>query len=521
MPTMKKALAKIFAAPWYFAGFAVYPPLAIIAYNINELHPAEGMRSLVLSLLAALILFGLLWLAFRSKQRAALAVSFLLLLFYSYGHVLDLASKKMDIPRLTEWMAGLWLVLAGAAIAWLVRRRTRVRKAAPVLNLVTLGLVITSTVQIIVQSSPRSASVADDRAPVQILTIPADQTPPDIYYIIVDSYGRSDLLKRSFRIDNTEFIQRLEAMGFYVADCSQSNYGFTNFSLASTLDMDYMDKISERYLGGKMDLIWLPELLQENEVRQNLEQLGYTIVSFENDYFNLLWDDADVIYRKNPDRLSKERLFPDINGFEAMLIHESAALLLTDSLSIYATRLIPIENLPDSEHREIILYMFEKLKEIPLAVESPKFIYAHFVAPHFPIVFDSEGEPVTLAEDADLETYIAGYRGEVIYLNKKILEIVHEIIVVSATPPVIIIQGDHGDDKSEAGNRMKILNAYYLPGIDKSKLYPIISPVNSFRLVFNEYFGGNYDLLPDKSFYSLQANPLDYTEIPNPCTIGE
>jgi hypothetical protein len=91
---MNRRIAKIFVAPWYFAGFAVYPPLALIAYNINELHPAEGMRFLVISLLAGLVLFCLLWLAFRSKQRAALAVSLLLLLFYSYATCSTWPPKK-------------------------------------------------------------------------------------------------------------------------------------------------------------------------------------------------------------------------------------------------------------------------------------------------------------------------------------------------------------------------------------------------------------------------------------------
>jgi hypothetical protein len=114
---------------------------------------------------------------------------------------------------------------------------------------------------------------------------------------------------------------------------------------------------------------------------------------------------------------------------------------------------------------------------------------------------------------ADPESFITGYRGEVLYLNKRILEIVRKIIAVSATPPVIIIQGDHGDDRAGGEDRMKILNAYYLPGVDKSNFYSTISPVNSFRLVFNEFFEGNYDLLPDKSYFSLH-DPFNYQEIP-------
>jgi hypothetical protein len=31
-------------------------------------------------------------------------------------------------------------------------------------------------------------------------------------------------------------------------------------------------------------------------------------------------------------------------------------------------------------------------------------------------------------------------------------------------------------------------------------LYKSISPVNTFRVIFNEYFGGNYELLDDRSY---------------------
>jgi hypothetical protein len=46
-----------------------------------------------------------------------------------------------------------------------------------------------------------------------------------------------------------------------------------------------------------------------------------------------------------------------------------------------------------------------------------------------------------------------------------------------------------------------ILNAYYLPGAADA-LYETISPVNSFRLVFRDYFGLDYPPLPDHSFHN-------------------
>jgi hypothetical protein len=46
-----------------------------------------------------------------------------------------------------------------------------------------------------------------------------------------------------------------------------------------------------------------------------------------------------------------------------------------------------------------------------------------------------------------------------------------------------------------------ILNAYYLPGVDNDVLYDEISPVNTFRLILNEYFDAGLELLPDRTFF--------------------
>jgi hypothetical protein len=96
-------------------------------------------------------------------------------------------------------------------------------------------------------------------------------------------------------------------------------------------------------------------------------------------------------------------------------------------------------------------------------------------------------------------------------------EIVPKLIANSATPPIIIIQGDHGPTvPSQARERMRILNVYYLPGVD-APLYPTITPVNTFRVIFNTYFGQNLELLDDVSLYSVYRHPFDYKLIKNSC----
>jgi hypothetical protein len=78
------------------------------------------------------------------------------------------------------------------------------------------------------------------------------------------------------------------------------------------------------------------------------------------------------------------------------------------------------------------------------------------------------------------------------------LPIVKTLISESETPPIIIIQSDSGKTK---GNWHKIINALYLRGEENPMLYPAISPVNTFRLIFDTYFGTDYGFLPDESFF--------------------
>ena len=58
-----------------------------------------------------------------------------------------------------------------------------------------------------------------------------------------------------------------------------------------------------------------------------------------------------------------------------------------------------------------------------------------------------------------------------------------------------------------------ILNAYYLPGVGNEALYDEISPVNTFRVILNEYFSANLELLPDRTFFMSTGCQDFYTEL--------
>ncbi len=349
------------------------------------------------------------------------------------------------------------------------------------------------------------------------LRISTDQAPPDIYYIILDGYPRADFLEQVISFDNSPFLDELKQRGFYVADCSQSNYSQTSLSMASALNYNYLDALSDEFTSSNNDTSGLIQLLKYSAVRQQLENLGYSFVTFENSYYWLRIPDSDFYFAPSNSALNLGETMLPVNLFEAMLIRESALVLLTDSATILS-RVFKVDmDYPNKEHRELILYTLDKLKTLPLEIQSPKFIYAHIVSPHAPIVFDENGEFKEVQADPPIDVYAPALANQIRYVNKRILSVVDEILNTSANPPIIILQGDHGEGIAEPKDRLAILNAYYLPNGGDKQLYSTITPVNTFRVIFDQYFGGQLPLLEDKSYYSGYDKHFDFTEIPNNC----
>ena len=61
--------------------------------------------------------------------------------------------------------------------------------------------------------------------------------------------------------------------------------------------------------------------------------------------------------------------------------------------------------------------------------------------------------------------------------------------------------------------RMGIFNAYYLPNGGNELLYDTITPVNTFRVIFNFYFGMDYSMLSDDVYYSSKKAPLTFINV--------
>jgi hypothetical protein len=506
-----KKLLKVLNSPWYVVMFAAYPVLALLSYNISQVRYTAGIRPLVISVAAATMLFLLFRLIYRDWHRAAVAITALLVLFYTYGHVFDLLQKKWKFP-LPAWLGGLWFVLVILALVWAGRSRTHFQNAALTLNIVSLGLTLYAAGQVVRKSVPAVSELnqpAAPNAPVQALRVSAGQTPPDIYYFVLDSYARSDLLKNEFQYDNSAFISGLEKMGFYVAECSQSNYPRTDVSLGSLLNMEYLQNLNDKYTPENLDRSQLWESILHSTVNYELEHAGYKTVAFASGFAFTEMTTADMY-------LAPSLFLSAMTEFETLLIRTTPARHLED---LGLVNLTQIDGQRYRDRTRLVLGYIDRLAHMP----GPKFVFIHLIQPHPLFVFGPDGSPTDPALFMDEDGiysqvhYYSGYRNQLKFISDQMEKVVTTLLADSATPPVIIIQGDHGPWLQSGINQFKILNAYYLPG-HNDLLYPSISPVNSFRLVFDTYLGADYSLLEDISYDSPVPNVFDFTKESNPCT---
>ena len=505
--------------PFHPILLGIYPALALLSYNIQQITPSITIRAILVTTLSAMGLWLILRLILRNTQKSALAASWLWMLFFSYGQVYTYLEQTPVLGMLLgrhRFLAPAWLLLSLAGVAWLWRTRHSMARLTPILNAIAAVLVCFPIVQIaqsevgeayqaFVQAAPLSAEA-------QSLHTDENQALPDVYYIILDSYTRADIFEKVFAYDNSPFVQELQQMGFYVAQCSQSNYSVTELSLTSSLNMNYLDKLDERFAkNSNGDRLLLHSFLQQSAVRSLLENLGYKTVAFETGF---AWSELNTaaVFLKPVNQIG------GMNAFEAMLAKTSALSILSDASLQLDKSLTPDFTYPQKLHRDRVVFALNSLADIPEAISGPKFVFAHIVAPHLPYVLGANGEAITTPDSIGGEEEKAAYRDEVIYINRQISAAVKAILQKSSTPPIIIIQGDHGQNAYPKEERLAILNAYYLPNHGSQSLYPAISPVNSFRVIFNQYFGGRFDLLTDASYYSPSLEKsFDYEEVANPC----
>ena len=515
---------------------AAFPILSLYAHNKDEVPLQNIWRPLVFALLGVLIVWAPITLLTRHIRKAACAASALILVFFSYGHIANLLTE-----RLRDFTAPLCLVGILTLFLVLYRSRGNLVSATGVVNAAAVALLLPSCMIIGMSlggrafgatasnpgliSNKHSATQENDTQPSSLppiapLTEAEAANLPDVYYIILDAYGRSDSLQNFYGYDNTPFLHALEERGFYVASHSRSNYSQTAYCLPSALNMNYLDTLlrDKEPITNRHET--LRRLIDENAVAGYLRTRGYHYLYIWTGTVATRGEAADLI-------LANDSTAPP-SSFEGQLY--SLTLLGSSPKTPQIGSAIAADY---DHHRAYLLTAFHNLEVVP-RLSYPKFVFAHILAPHPPFVFGPNGEavhphyPYDEADASQLlarisrEDYKSGYIAQLRYINRRVIEAIDAIKRQSKKPPIIIVQGDHGSrmnldweskEKSDLREPFSNLNAYLVPPNVRKHLYDTITPVNSFRILLTEEFGQNYPPLPDRSFYCTASNPLHFSEV--------
>ena len=487
----------------------MYPVLALRQANISYVNMPVTIRSLSLTLLVTVLLWLLLRWVVKDWHKAGVLTAAGTVLFYSYGHVFLWALEKSFGPLRHRSLMIIFVLLLSALTLIIIKLKD-LNGLVHFLNITSFLLISFLLIQsaFYVFQTWQAAKITPKNSEPGIV-FNSEELLPDIYLIILDAHTRSDVLLERYDFDNSDFVTSLESMGFYVAGCSQSNYPGTNFSLISTMNMDYFYNI--------FDEVQAIPPLYNSAVSSTLRDLGYTVVAFENrasGHFDLL---EDVHLSRNFTVYKNIDVGGGINEFESMLIETSLLRIFVDMPQLLPNFISgDIKDIEFFEHYQQTTYILEKLKNLS-DISGPKFVLAHIMTPHDPYVFSPDGS----YQPSGGKGPIVGYRNNVQFIDNFLPETLKEIIRNSEIPPVIIVQGDHGPTgkNTRPEDRMSILNAYYVNERAKESLYPTITPINSFRLIFNAYFDTEYPLREDHSYFVWNKDQMldQNNEIINTC----
>ncbi|HNW94577.1 MAG TPA: hypothetical protein PKW57_02370 [Anaerolineaceae bacterium] len=508
--------------PFYPLLFAAFPVLSLLGHNIQEVNLRAGLRPLLMILGGAVCVWLALLLATRSIQKAGLVSAWLFLLFYTYGRAYSAAQAAGSLFQVFghhRILLPLWAVLAGVGAVLLLKYVKDSGNLSIILNVFSAFLLIIPVYQLITyEIRATGAGKGISQGGVAAAAEDVKLQPgalPDVYIIILDAHLRSDVLDATFHLDNTNFINQLTEMGFYVPPCSMSNYAYTPLSMSSFLNMQYLQDISPDFAPPNNDTDSLFELIEHNAVRKNLESLGYSTYSLAS-YQRIAWTDADHYYPLDPASLvsTEERVV--FSKFERMLFDTTLVRILTDYKGgVTTSDKIPL-NYPYADHVRQQWTILKELKQIS-GFQGPKLVWAHLTMPHAPYVFYPDGslipDPPELPWVVPLpwDQYLQYYSWGVQYTDNAILPVLEAILKNSDSPPIIVITGDHGADSA---NRLAVLSAFYVPDTVKAQITPDISLVNYFRVIFNGVYGANYEILENISYLSDKVNTFGFTLYP-------
>ena len=508
---------------------AFFPIIAIYSVNIGLIQLEQFIFPTILIVGSALLFFLCLKYILKNGKKAALIVTLAFIIFFSFGHVYnmlnqvsigdtDLGSNRTLLP--------IFVISFGIGSFLIIRTKRTLDNATSIVNTISIVFITVIVAMVGIEAFGCDECLIQQTYSLGIFSNQIMDSPlyfeehsfsvsesgslPNVYYIILDGYPRNDVLKKHLDFDNNEFINFLKQREFYVAENSYSNYSLSSTSIPATMNMNYINFLTDEL--GEDSRSYDPllgkdfGLYADNQVIKNFKSMGYKVAkigSVPMYLHEIPLADLSLCYKSI--HLMDNRLFDTVAR--------------TSMIGYF------IERWSEDLQRQIILCAFEELPKISSYYEEPVFVWSHIMLPHFPLIFGANGEPITPGESLLVMNNPHVFEGtdsswnikqqflqQLQFANKKSMELVDKILE-NEKQSIIIIQSDHGSafdvnlhdpTDDDVHQRLSNINAIYFPDEKPREiLMNDQTNVNTFRIVFNSYFGSDYDILEDKIYWNL------------------
>ena len=495
--------------------FSIFIVIFIYSHNIFVIPIQEIIFPLLSILGVTSVSFIMLTRVLKSARKSGLIVSLYLILFFSFGHIFNIVNDfsigEFDIGRYS-YLLILYFIIFVIGTIYLLRTKIELNSITKITNVVVIALLAVTFVGILTTSMNEYTSVNEnvlqktnlhdvqETTQLQIL----NKKLPNVYYIILDEYGSQKSLQQFFNYDNKNFVSFLKEKGFFVVENSYANYPTTKLSLGSSMNMKYLNYLTDSLGIESKNQHILDLIVSENFVMQNFKSNGYDIINMgslwgPNNEFKIVDQNLCENKEMNRDSLMREVIETSMVGYL-------------------------LERIVEDERREVILCTYEKISEIKH--ENPVFVFAHILLPHSPYIFGPNGEKIVPGTSLNSKVWNPrdAFIDQVKFANKKTQESIEKILQNEDGNAIIILQSDTGSSFDMDWNdptremiveRLSNLNAYYLPDKNYELFYDKLTPVNSFPLIFNSYFNQNYEIIDDKMYWSSSEQPYNFRDVTN------
>ena len=350
---------------------------------------------------------------------------------------------------------------------------------------------------------------------------------PDIYFLMVDGFGRQDVLKELFDIDTSGFVAELRRNDFVVADRALAAHPITWLSIPAIMDQKYQAQPGDQGRPATTNR-QMSILAGASRTHQVLLENGYHFVTAA--------DSSWMLCNSSPISEITDCVVnhPEIDAAIHVAYIRYQITFMTPILGLVTSGLLPDTIAAFWQGPEVLedeaavggkAFLTRDILDVVDAAHSrdgstPLFVYAHMMYTH---------PPFTLGSDCRFETRgvpnlsggwddVSGYQDGIDCAVGQILELISEV----DPSAVIVIQSDHGPIPGEVSSldkfldhpddpempiealwaRAGVLSAVRLPVDCRPSVSDTYSGVNTFKVVFSCLAGSPKSEIPERLYWA-------------------